>query len=330
MHLRKPRFGSPFTKRIYFGLSPLLQLPAELRLQIYMHVGIPLVSAPCNLSGLFLSCKTIHSELDTELAKRATRVLDAHLSSDMRLVDSSCLQRFNDVTRLNITVGLPSWMLFRRSDTETVKMLRDLSQLMSLYLHTLTLQIYEAEEPSNGNRHVESSEQHGSANNHITPSTHNTQIRWSDVAPFAMRLNCLICPKLCSGKRHFPIYSFCTHQLLSPRKPRLRKLIFELEKLQPEINISPIFYPLGVVALPPTFDKPYGIAPDLDGPSLRRFKWYHQEDAERMLDGMPYPSRMVWEKRVAVGALKRSWQWAITMGECGLWSSAAWAIHKLF
>ncbi|KAF2865528.1 hypothetical protein BDV95DRAFT_612672 [Massariosphaeria phaeospora] len=59
--------------------SPLLDLPAELRLQIYSFIapGILLATPPSNYVGLFLSCKQIHQELEHWAIKGIQRFLKA-------------------------------------------------------------------------------------------------------------------------------------------------------------------------------------------------------------------------------------------------------------
>ena len=57
------------------SLSPLLSLPAELRLRIYGFVGPKTQS--CHFAGLLLACKILHDEVAHELSKAIAKCVEA-------------------------------------------------------------------------------------------------------------------------------------------------------------------------------------------------------------------------------------------------------------
>jgi hypothetical protein len=126
------------------AMSPLLELPAELRLRIYNFVvsTIPLSAPPAQYAGLLYSCKFIRQELEPEILKRMTVFLFdvqdrcRHVHPEDMVDDRLQDLEFNvpqDLPSLyNLRVQRPSYhKLFTRDDP--------FMALMYIYFNTLSI-----------------------------------------------------------------------------------------------------------------------------------------------------------------------------------------------
>ncbi|KAH7385895.1 hypothetical protein BKA66DRAFT_63532 [Pyrenochaeta sp. MPI-SDFR-AT-0127] len=87
-------------------ISPLLNLPTELRLCIYHHVDYR--SRPCSFRGLLFSCKLIHHEVESELCNEISSAV-TFISEAIRLGGDEILYTPPDTLSgwLNLTVSRP-------------------------------------------------------------------------------------------------------------------------------------------------------------------------------------------------------------------------------
>ncbi|KAF2684299.1 hypothetical protein K458DRAFT_431277 [Lentithecium fluviatile CBS 122367] len=328
--LREPRKKE---KQSATGSSMLLQIPAELRLKIYSHVGTALISPPSDYAGLCLSCKTIYCELFPELSKKAVCALDCHMKCGIRLLSRTPVNFFNSITQMQVAVGLPSWVLCTSKELQQFEALEHLADLMRLHINKLLVVIYDAVEPKNeilSNRcmpslpydKVSKTERlRGSQRSHYA-----TYITWADIAPLAMRLNCLICPDLCTKYRHSTMHTFCFRQY--HHRPNVRELILWIRPLYLEVDADAAIYPMGMFI---NEVDPLCVGPSFEKSSLRRSGWYYGEVLGAGVDGkILSPRQMIWRRKDGLGKAKKAFNCGRAVVSGKLSKVVWWAVRRAF
>lgn len=121
----------------------LLDLPAELRLQVYSCLATPLSSSPSGYSGLYLSCKQIRNEMEANFVKRAPKAIkEAYSNIDLRVrIGYTPSIKFHQLSQL--TIAIPRWALDARNEQHQLEILDSLGPVIGLHLSGLTIIVFE-------------------------------------------------------------------------------------------------------------------------------------------------------------------------------------------
>jgi hypothetical protein len=120
LKFHQPQF--PDMEKSTDAASPLLQLPTELRLQIYGYVvpDVPLSVPPNQFTGLLYSCKTILNELEPEICKHLAAAVNS-IDDLIRAHHNGKGIRFTPPTEFsgwrNVTISrAKEWKMFMPGD----------------------------------------------------------------------------------------------------------------------------------------------------------------------------------------------------------------------
>ncbi|KAF2877330.1 hypothetical protein BDV95DRAFT_601738 [Massariosphaeria phaeospora] len=358
-HLARKKTPPPQTKSTR-GIFPFMELPAEIRLQIY-----PLVSSgylpwaePSDYMGLFLSCAKIHDEMEHEAIKAAPQAVQEQ-QDKLECSVSLHPQGMNSLAELRkFIVEVPLWALAKCSTGHCYSrkqnaMVQSLQPLMVLHLTSVTVQIQD--EPVFGRltemRETMSRDEwaefiksysgfapikhqirvielglgflHLSREQSTELAIHNVEnpldrmergdryryaTTYTNIVPFATRLNCLISPKLCEAHKdqHHAFNNWCIYARggqvrHTPHadlyRVKVKKLTLELKKLDRDIWAER--KNADVYGLP--FVNWVRWNPAMDGLITRKYGWVVRWEDKFGLTGPWFnrrPARFIWYKDV--------------------------------
>ncbi|KAJ8114464.1 hypothetical protein OPT61_g3663 [Boeremia exigua] len=261
--------------------SRLLELPAELRVEIYSFVLDPLRSPPSTYSGLLLTCKLIKSEIEFELEKATRQAIKEFFPS--KIPPTQCLRATGFVLLTHICIDVPRVLLGTNQRPRLFPVvLLELRPVIALHLRHLSLLVWD---------HVESDqpliqlwEYRKSGNLYGIRTTR------AHMGPFAVRVTCLLCPEVCHQDKHSSENrQFCIKDHFTEDT--------EAEPLKVNVNaVSVIFKGLDSWHL---YHRPYPVlhaSPGQDRESLARHGWLLRHGANDEGDALdsPTPTSILW------------------------------------
>lgn len=313
-------WAKPGPQPVLTATYGFLYLPPELRLAIYQTIA-PRGFLPCvpasDYMGLFLSCKTIYSEMEHKVIQGADIISELRSYLDTFVEFKPLQPSFSSI--MHITVSVPRWALGTiRKQTAVLESLRP---LCSLHLSSLTIIL---DDRTNA-KHLGAlklalprdewleymcinaaiMEEHakwlskgfqgGRGEEYYTIET-----TYKDIIYFASRINCLVGPSLCAGKHgvtnDFLDYCICNN-VASPRRSVLhfhtRKVMLKLKKLDEDKKLYKRIYPH-------SFSFRVRVSPALESVWLReqgwKWRWVKGDGEKGCMLSKELPACMVWEK----------------------------------
>ncbi|KAF1960824.1 hypothetical protein CC80DRAFT_580598 [Byssothecium circinans] len=316
----------------------LLELPAELRLKIYHEIAprafLPLTHHK-NYFGLFLSCKKIHHEMEYEALCASLIFLDHYRTRLDNFVFMFEPHRFSLASFLQIRIQVPIWCLeSKRKMNSIVKSIQDVTS--ELHLSSLTL-IFEDVLPPRVSTlspwqlsRLSSIEQHELRDilqdlltNPQTPHQlaarsgnlaeyYRLPITYTQVVKFALRINCLVTPAICSHHHNLrnDITRSCIHRVVqwrngvvnlpsvipNPLSPcHTRKVVLEIAKLDQDDYSNNNVYLFG------SWTRRIRMSPEWEGEAMRKegwnFCWWRADGKQGHALARKEPVSFVWGQR---------------------------------
>jgi hypothetical protein len=240
---------------------PIVSLPAELRLQIYLSIApdsfLPYVHHK-DYMGLFLSCKLINREMSHEALRAAPKVLqDTQNEHDMQdIIRLQPLHSKDFTSLMNLTLSIPRWSLFSSQVQEEI--CAAMAPVLALHLSTLTIGLEDMRDEIDlvncySDLHTYEFLDFRAAHHWVLDGPgsqipdrekyYDVCTTYTDVVKFAIRMNCHVTPNICTSGEHDEGNYWClqspgsTFQLTvanQTQSPNIRRIVFLLKTLHNE------------------------------------------------------------------------------------------------
>ncbi|KAF2877329.1 hypothetical protein BDV95DRAFT_601737 [Massariosphaeria phaeospora] len=286
------------------GRPHLLELPTEIRVQIYHEMVTPFLTYPLEYLGLYRSCKKIYQEMCLEFSRTAMKVLEGQAANPNPHLSVVPSRGFSWPDLMHLQISLPR-LTVHRSQNGQLPILASLRHVVALHLESLTITL---EDPEIADRVTDvDDEDHDSLEDDPSPDTHyRTYTSYGTVAVLITRMNCILCPAICFDNRHLLLNNICClkcdpvnfKKVTAPAI--VRKVVFELKHLHDEMVYigNGDVYPFG--------SRHMRLSPRGDRAALRQRGWDVGGNWVHEPGDKSRPEKIVWE-RIRLGKAKKEW-----------------------